>query len=349
MMDTTPPQSGTSTAHAADQPSVLRTDPKAHPSGPRAIVGAVVGLSIVLCLMLLAFATPAIHSGADDLPLGVAGPQAGVTQLTAALDKNSPGAFEVKTYDTAAQVTEAIRNRDLIGGIVLGAGGVSIQVASAAGTPYAPLLRTIGAALASSGQTVTVTDVVPLTPEDPAGAGLSALGLPLVFGGLISAVALTVLARRSPTQRIVGAVAFSVLAGLAVTATLQYWLGTLDGPYWMTSATVALGIGAVSLAVLGLESLWGYAGYAVGALTMLFIANPLSGMATGAAWLPTPWGTIGQLLPIGAAGTAIRSVAFFGGAGATTALIVLGVWTLCGLALVALSAYGSRRRVTVPS
>lgn len=66
---------------------------------------------------------------------------------------------------------------------------------------------------------------------------------------------------------------------------------------------------------------------------MMFIANPLSGMATGWQWLPSPWGFIGQLLPIGSSGTLIRSVAFFDGEGIGMPLSVLFNWVIVGVAL----------------
>jgi hypothetical protein len=190
---------------------------------------------------------------------------------------------------------------------------------------------------------VTYEDVVPLTADDPTGAGLNALALPLVFGGLASAIALVTLFKRSRTLRVVGSLAFAALAGIAATAVLQYWFGTIDGPFWATAGVVSLGIAAISLTILGLESLLGYPGFALGAVVMVFIANPLSGMATGALWLPTPWGAIGQLLPVGAAGTTIRSVAFFDGNGSGPALLVLEVWVLAGLALVGLSSLKGTR------
>lgn len=314
------------------------THPDARHHGPRVLAGLVLGLTVAVCLMLLAFAAPAIHSGPHDLPLAVAGPEPAVTEVTSALQERSPGAFEVITYASADEVTAAIEQREAIGGIVLGADGVTIEVASAAGAPYAPLLRNLGAGLAASGQQVTYEDVVPLTQDDPTGAGLSALALPLVFGGLASAGALVTLFKRSRTLRVAGSVAFSVLAGIAATVVLQYWFGTVDGPFWATAAAVSLGIAAISLTILGLESLLGYPGLALGALLMVFIANPLSGMATGPLWLPTPWGTIGQLLPVGAAGTSIRSVAFFDGNGSGAALLVLAIWAVLGLALVGLSS-----------
>lgn len=328
--ETTPDHTPASPAPAppAESPTT-RTD-------PRLLIGAILGLTVVLCLMLLAFAAPAIHSGPRDLPLGIAGPSDAVTQVETALDQAQPGAFAVTSYRNTDALTEAITQREEVGGITLGPDGIVVHVASAAGTPYAALLRSVAGGLAAGGQPVTVDDVVPLTTDDPAGSGLTALGLPLVFGGMISAVALSNLARRSRAQKIVGSLAFSLLAGFAATAILQFWLGSIDGPFALTALGVSLGIAAISLVVLGLESLLGYAGLGLGAVTMLFVANPLSGMATGAAWLPQPWGEIGQFLPVGAAGTAIRSLAFFDG-GAGQALIVLAVWAVVGIALVAVS------------
>jgi hypothetical protein len=308
------------------------------PAGPGVLAGVVMGLAAAICLMLLAFSAPTIHSGPHDLPLALSGPGPAVTRLYTTLREKNPGAFEVTTYATADEVTAAIKHRDAVGGVSIASDrGVTVQTASAAGAPYASLLRNIGSALADSGLAVTYTDVAPLTSDDPAGTGLAALALPLAFGGTASAVILATLFPRSRTLCVVGSVIFSVLAGLAATAILQYWLGAIDGPFWATAAGVGVGIAAISLTVLGLESLLGYAGAGLGALMMVFIANPLSGIATGPAWLPQPWGDIGQFLPIGAAGTVIRSAAFFDGAGSGRALLVLAAWIVLGLILVALS------------
>ena len=302
---------------------------------PGALIGVVVGLAGAICLMLLAFSAPPMHSGPHDLPVAVSGPEPAVTQLQASLDEKSPGALDVTVY-REGDVTRAIEDRDAVGGISLTEQGAEILTASAAGTPYPAVLRGLGDGLTAEGLTVTYTDVVPLTRDDPMGAGVAALALPLAIGGTISAALLSVLLRRRRTLRVAGSLVFSAVTGLATIAILQYWLGAVDGTYWGTAAGVALGIAAISLTVLGLESLLGYAGIALGALTMVFVANPLSGMATGPAWLPQPWGDIGQLLPIGAAGTVIRSAAFFGGAGSQQAVVVLGVWIALGLVLLAL-------------
>ena len=67
-------------------------------------------------------------------------------------------------------------------------------------------------------------------------------------------------------------------------------------------------------------------GLGLGAATMLLLGNPLSGLTSAPELLPSGWGTLGQLLPPGATGTALRSVAFFDGAGSGTALLVLTAW-----------------------
>ena len=72
----------------------------------------------------------------------------------------------------------------------------------------------------------------------------------------------------------------------------------------------------------------------------MLVGNPFSGMTSAPELLPTGWSTLGQLLPPGATGTLLRSVAFFDGAGGTRALWILVGWVVLGLALAVL---GSRR------
>ena len=315
---------------------------------PRMLFAVVLGLPAVIFLMLSAFAAPAIHSGADDLPLAVAGPPGAVAELTGALAAEKPGAFDITTHDDLDGVVEAIEDRDAVGGIVVRDDGIQVLTASAAGAPYSQALMAIGAGLEQQGKQVTYRDVVPLTADDPTGAGLTALMLPLIFGGMASAVVLTFLFRRTGL-RALGAVGISAVGGVAAAIVLGPWLGTFDGPFWPIAGAIGLGIASISLTVLGLEALLGAPGIAVGAVGLLFVSNPLSGIATGADWLPSPWGQIGQYLPLGAAGTTIRSVAFFDGAGSAHALVVSSCWILLGLALLALAVTRRRQRSVTTS
>ena len=298
------------------------------------LVAVVIGLSAVIGVMLLAFVLPSVNSGAHELKLGIAGPAAATTQITSSLETNKPGAFVAEEFADADAVRDAIRHRDVVGGIVVDAAGPHVLIATAGGAPIAQTLTGVAGALSeASGTKVAVEDVVPLTADDPTGAGLTALALPLVFGGMMPAVVLVQLFPRSIGRRVVGAVGVAVVAGFALTAILQFGTHSLDGNYLLTSLALAMGISAISLPLLGLESLFGIKGFALGALTMMFVANPLSGMATTSAWLPAGWGSFGQLLPPGSAGAAVRSLAFFDGHGAGTSVLVLACWIGVGLAL----------------
>ncbi|RQO48124.1 hypothetical protein DBV08_12010 [Rhodococcus sp. KBW08] len=298
------------------------------------LVAVVLGLSAVIGLMLLAFVLPSINGGPHELKLGIAGPVQATTQISASLEASKPGAFDTRDFADADALRDAIRNRDVVGGIAVDATGPHVLIATAGGTPIAQTLTGVASGLAErSGAKVPVEDVVPLTADDPAGAGLTALALPLVFGGIMPAVVLVQLFPRSIVKRVLGAGGVAVVAGFALTAILQFGTNSLDGNYLLTALALTLGMSAISLPILGLESLLGMKGFALGAVTMMFIGNPLSGMATTAAWLPAGWGALGQLLPPGAAGASVRSTAFFDGHGAATPLLVLACWIAVGIAL----------------
>jgi hypothetical protein len=76
----------------------------------------------------------------------------------------------------------------------------------------------------------------------------------------------------------------------------------------------------------------------VGAAAVMLLGNPLSGLASAPEMLPKGWGTLGQWLPQGGTATLLRSTAYFDGAGATTATLVLTCWSLAGIALVLVAA-----------
>ena len=85
-----------------------------------------------------------------------------------------------------------------------------------------------------------------------------------------------------------------------------------------------------ALLVAGLARLLGAAGIGVGALILLLIGNPLSGIATSPRFLPAPWGSLGQWLPTGAGGTLLRTVSYFPEASVAWPMTILLGWALLG-------------------
>lgn len=311
------------------------------------LVAVVTLLTALLTVLLIAFAWPAARSEPHDLPLVVAGPEQAVAQVKGGLEQAMPGGFEVTAVPDRAAAVQAIEDRDAYGAIVLDQQQPEMLIASAGSPAVAQVLTQMSTRL-SPENPPKVTDVVPLPAEDPRGAGLAAGALPLVLGGIAAAGVLIQLVR-SGVKRMVGALTFAVTGGLALTAILQYWLGSLEGSYWANSGVIAAGIAAVSLTLLGLEWLLGTAGLGLGAAVMMLLGNPLSGLTSAPEMLPGGWGALGQLLPPGAAGTALRSVSFFDGAGAGQAFVVLSCWFVAGLLLCGLGALRSRSRRVAPA
>ncbi|WP_084039374.1 hypothetical protein [Demequina sp. NBRC 110053] len=307
------------------------------------VIGLAIGLSALLSTMLIAFGLPAVTSGPSDVPIAIAAPEVVVDQITDALDDAQPGAFDVTVAPDEAAATAMILDRDIYGAFVVGPDGLTVDIASAASPAIAQLVTAVGQdAGAQLGADVVVNDIVPTSEDDPNAVGLSAGALPIALGGFIAGVATTLLVQGTG-RRLAAVSAFAVIAGLAMTAILQFWFGTFTGSFWATAAAAMLGIVATSATVLGLESLLGRPGIVIAALAVVFLGNPLSGIATGPEMLPTPWGAIGQFLPPGATGTLLRNVAFFDGAAIGQPVAVLLCWLALGATLLVVSGLRPRR------
>jgi hypothetical protein len=153
--------------------------------------------------------------------------------------------------------------------------------------------------------------------------------LPLVLAGMASGL-LVWLAGGSWPARWAALVTASALAGLVAAGIAQGWLGVIGRQLGGQCRGVRPDRAGRGAAVAGLAAVAGRAGAALGALLMVLVGNPLSGVSSAPELLPAPAGAIGQLLPPGAGGTLLRSTAFFDGAGAAAPLAVLASWVLLG-------------------
>jgi hypothetical protein len=296
-------------------------------TGPRPVLRVTFGLTVLVALLLTAFTWPTSQLEPRSLPIVVAGPDQVVGQLGDQLAQQAgDDAFDVSSVADRAAAVAALEDREAYAAFVPSPdGALEILVASAASPVVAQLVTGIAGELDAK-----VTDVVAAPAEDPRGAAFGSGALPLVLGGLLTgAVVSLVLA--TTRQRTAAALGVSALSGLALAGMLQGWLDVLTGSYLANAGVIALGVAAISLTVVGLRHAIGLLGIGVAAMVMLFVGNPLSGITSAPELLPLGW--LGQLLPPGATGTALRSTAFFDGAGVGGSLLVLAAWTLFGLVL----------------
>ncbi|MEU0058374.1 ABC transporter permease [Streptomyces sp. NPDC006334] len=305
------------------------------PSGPpaRRVIAVVVLVPLLAALALWAFAWPAARTAPRDLPLGVAGPAAAVTQMEKELAAHK-GAFEIHRYADEAAARAAVEDRTVYGAVVATPRGPELLTASAASPVVAQLLQqAVTRQAATHGAEARVVDVVAAPAKDPRGAALGASVLPLALSGIAAGAAVTVLGLRGvrAATALVGAAA---LVGLAGAGIAHSWLGVLAGDWWAEAGTLALSTLAVSAAVAGCAALLGPAGIGLVALTVMFIGNAFSGAASAPQMLPEPAGEIGRWLPPGAGTTMLRSVSFFDGAAATGPALTLTWWAALGIGAV---------------
>jgi hypothetical protein len=310
--------------------------------------GIIVVLTVVLAILAIAFALPAARSKPHDIPIGAAGPTAASGQVADILEQHSPGAFAITYYPGEAALRDAIRNRDVYGGISFGPDGRSLLIATGGSPMIAQMLTQIGngiAAQAPAGGPLHIEDLSPPTTADPRGAGLAASALPITLAGILPAVALVLLLKREVWTRFTAAVLFAAVAGTTIAALLRWVFGSIDQNVWGVAAGLTLGMLAAGLSMLGLGSLFGRVGLTIGALLALLLGNPLSGLTSAPEMLPSGWRTVGQWLPQGATATLLRSTSFFDGAGATMAIAVLTCWAVAGATLIVFAAVRQRRIV----
>ena len=313
-------------------------------SWPR-VGAAVLLLTAILSVMLIAFALPAARSRLSAVPLAVAGPAPAADRVVAALAHQRPGAFVITRVPDTAAAEEAIRAHTVYGAIDVSGARPRVLTASAASPPIAQALGQLALALGSgpnvtaagaggepAGGAVEVRDLVPAPAGDPRGAGLAASALPLVLAGVLAATLLANLIAGA-YRRLIGALAFAATAGLAMAGILQYLLGSIQGIYLANATVIGFGTAAIALTLLGLWSLLGKAGLVLGAITMVLLGNPLSGLSSAPEMLPAGWGKLGPLLPPGAEGSLLRDTAFFGGHHAGGHVVILLAWTAGGLLL----------------
>ncbi|WP_227982557.1 hypothetical protein [Nocardia spumae] len=322
------------------------------------VLGPILGLSALITLLVTAFAWPTSQLAPRHLPVGLAGPAPAVEQVRTGLGTLGPDALDATVFPDRAAAVTAIENRDIYGAIVISASGPEVLTASAASPAVAQALSEAARRSAVSMSRVDspsataadpnsntapphhlspapqplTTDVVAAPPADPRGAVFGLTLVPMVIGGLLTGAALSLLPV-GRAARIGAALTVAVVTGCAVTAVLQTWLGVVTGSYLADAAVAALAIAATAMAVLGLRATLGIAGIGVGAGILVALGIPLSGAMSAPELLPSGWGTLGAFLPPGAAATALRSTAYFDGAGSAAALGILGCWALGGLLL----------------
>lgn len=281
-----------------------------------------IALAAVLATIVLAFLWPTITASVKDLPIAIAGPSAQVSQLEDSLDERSPGTFEVAAVDDRDAAVDLIETLEAYGAIVLGQ-QPEVLVSSAASPIVAQLLGSLApvlqaqlaAAAAAQGIvppapiSVEVSDVVPLASTDARGTVLAASSFPLLLGGMLGGIAISV-GVIGVWRRVTALLVYALAGGFGLAGIMQGWFGALQGDYVVNAAAVSLALLAIGGVIVGFASVMGRPGIAVGPILFLLVANPIASAAQPLEFLAEPWGAIGQWFPPGAAATLLRELSY---------------------------------------
>jgi hypothetical protein len=295
----------------------------------------------MLALLVLVFALVGSNVAANHapkphgVPVGLIGDTPAVVALAGSLAHSAPGAYKVHRYATLAEARAAILDRSVYGAYSP-APSPRLLVASAASRPVATLLEQTFAGAKVNGQRPVVQDVAPLPSSDPNGGTAFSMLLSLILAGQLGAVLIFTLGRhRSAVSRLAVVAGMGLGAGLTAALVTNVAVGAFTGHFLAVWGVSALFILAIAVPIAGFQSLIGLGGTAIGAILFLVIGNPASGGGSAPELLPAFWRELSQLLPPGAAITALRDVVYFHGHGISRALIVLGIWVAAGAAVVA--------------
>jgi len=295
--------------------------------GSRRTVQIVGLLLVVQAAMLFLMVYPSYKPTPHHVPLGFVGPPADA----AALASRFRTELSVRTYPSEGAARHAIEQRTIYGAVIARQPLDELVVASAASPTVAQLLHQ---ALVPGTQKVEVSDVAPISSNDPHGAVIGLLVLPLISVSFAAVLALSSLRlRRSAYLAALGA--YALLGGIVVTSIVKFGFGALPGSFAALAGIVVLTLLAIALGTAGLHSALGKLGVPVAALLFLFIASPASGNGSAPELLPGFWRQVGQFLPLGASGSALRNTSYFDGNAVVRPLLVLSAYAVAGVLLVA--------------
>lgn len=335
----------------------------------RRIVIMTVALPLVISLAVMAYAWPASRVAPRDLPVGIVGTSTAGQNAVEGLERSRPGGFDFHLYADQTSARSAIKAREIYGAFVVTRGGFTVLQATAASTSVAQLLNASGQQLAAeaaesaaygttasargtvvastSGKkkaakapakvTVKTVDVVPISADDPRGVVFSSALLPLTMCSILIASLLAMSNFHMPGwRRVMELIAACAATGFGAYLVAQGILGALPHEHVATWSALSLTMLAISATCAGLITLIGPAGLGLSAVLMVFVGNPFSGSTSAPELLPKMVDDIGQWLPPGAGANLLRGTAYFSGNGSEGQIAVLALWSVLGLAAVAL-------------
>ncbi|MEK2492017.1 hypothetical protein WN990_20915 [Kitasatospora purpeofusca] len=302
---------------------------------------------VLVCLglgvtYLAAFQHPQPHR----LEVAVVGTTPEAKAVAEAVRGKAGDSLDVTTVATRQAAVEQLTDRHLVGAFLPDPAVPELLVAKAGSSATANATEAVFRALAGhQGTALKVTDIAPLTKEDPSGGGLFFLLIALTVG---SQVAVLVLAPAAGALGMRVRAALGLAASFAISAVGLLLAGpvfeVVDHSYPAVGGMCLLYSAGVVAVGLGLQTFLKH--FTPLALMGLFVMLNLTsaGGLMGPElqngffrWLHSCWNGAGFV-------EGGRGLLYFGGAGLDGHLLTLGLWLAAGVVLMLLAARSEKRR-----
>ncbi|BBY15970.1 ABC transporter permease [Mycolicibacterium litorale] len=315
-----------------------------HPAGPDLRSRLVLTAAAMVALLLFVVAMIASYSGAfanptlRHLDVAVAAPP----QLLEALE--SQNALAVTESPDAASVRDLVYERRADAGFAVGADRtLTVYVAGGGGRSVVTAAESVGRAFAGgAGLNTVVEDVAPTTAADPSGTVEFYAVIFLSIGASVGATLLSRMMGAARTPRTLGLrtlslAGHSALLAAGVTAYVDGGLGALTGHTAPLFGALWLYAMAVGGAVTGVAAAFGTIASLVLTLFLVIVGNAAAAGPVGRPLLSGFYRLFTHIVPQGSGVELLRSLQYFGGNGAATAMLTLGAWAAAGCVLAALA------------
>ncbi|MBM9459462.1 DUF3533 domain-containing protein [Nocardioides sp. zg-536] len=297
---------------------------------------------LIVTMMYATYVATMHEPTLQDLPVAVVGTGAAAEQFAEQLEDGADGALDVRVVADDATAKELIADQEVTGAILLPADGApggeaTVYRASAGGASAAGTVQNLlGPAALAAGWTVADVDLAPLPDGDSSGTMVLFAAMGLMLAGYVP---LSTILMAAPNLLRVRKFLPLALGWGALTSSLVWLIlgpvvGAVDGHYPLFLGLGTLAVTAVGVAQMLFTKVLGPFAVLLGMLLWVIFGMPSSNLAMPVHSMPGFFGWLHDVLPLPAAGEALRAVIYFEAGAAWRHVGVLAAW-LVGATLLA--------------
>ncbi|MFW6774271.1 hypothetical protein ACOACO_08300 [Nocardioides sp. CPCC 205120] len=301
---------------------------------------ALIVMPFLMVTMMFATYMGTMHDPTPtDVPVAVVGDGASADAAVEALEALPDDVVATSSVGSRAEALDLVEAQEVAGVLVPPDGpGQEAQVltAAAGGAQEAAMVQqTLAGVAAGEGWAVATEDLAPLPEGDASGTLVLFAAMGMMLAGYVP---LSILLLGAPHLLSVRRF-LPLLLGWSVALSTIIWtllgpvVGAVDGHLPTFLGVGVLAIAAVGLAQLLFTKVMGALAVLPGMLLWVVFGMPSSNLALPVDSMPGFFGLLHGLLPLPAAGEALRAFLYFDGAGALAHVAVLAAWVVGALGL----------------